>query len=343
MGLSGNEVASRLGVRDRTLRDWERRWSEQSLEPISRGRPPERVDRTLRWTILAVMGLVGPHVGLPTLAGLFPDVARSELIELQRRFRRMCKRGRQRFLVHALRWTRPGAVWAIDFSDPPTPIDGLYGKLLCIRDLASGYQLWALPCHEATAAVALGALRALCRWMPMPLVIKCDNGSAFVSAEMKAWAKEQGILLLYSPPATPAYNGSIEAGIGSIKTRAHIESVRNDRPGEWTCDDVEAAQAQANQTARPRGADGPTPASLWHGRIPLADADRQLFRETYAECYARERSARGMFPDFDLQHAEQASIDRVAITRALMKHGFLLVRRRRVSLPISSRKLARIS
>jgi hypothetical protein len=32
-------------------------------------------------------------------------------------------------------------VWAIDFAEPPQPIDGSYTRLLAVRDLGSGYQL----------------------------------------------------------------------------------------------------------------------------------------------------------------------------------------------------------
>jgi transposase InsO family protein len=301
------------------------------------------VDRRLRWSVLAVMGLIGPHVGLPTLRSLFPAVSRSELVELQARFRRIDRRGKKRWLVHALRWTTAGSVWAMDFTEPPGPIDGQYGKVLCIRDLASSYQLLSLPCPGETTEVAVAALRALWRWVPPPLVLKLDNGSAFVSGAFKRLAAEHGVLLLYSPPGTPSYNGGVEAGNGSIKIRAHLESARNDRPGDWTCDDVEAARRQANELARPRGPYGPSPAESWHARLPLGEAGRELFRETYAECYACERSARGMLPDIELQHGQQAAIDRVAITRALLRHGFLLIRRRRVSRPISAPKAARIS
>jgi hypothetical protein len=42
--------------------------------------------------------------------------------------------------MQVLHWTRPGAVWAIDFAEPPLPIEGSYSRLLAVRDLASGYQ-----------------------------------------------------------------------------------------------------------------------------------------------------------------------------------------------------------
>ena len=50
-----------------------------------------------------------------------------------------------RVVVETLSWNRPGAVWAIDHSQPPRPVDGCYDKILAIRDLTSGMQLaWAV-------------------------------------------------------------------------------------------------------------------------------------------------------------------------------------------------------
>jgi hypothetical protein len=68
--------------------------------------------------------------------------------------------------------------------------------------------------------------------------------------------------LLFSPPHTPRYNGSIEAGIGSLKTRTERHATRASHPGYWTCDDVAAAESEANATARPQGETGPMPNEL---------------------------------------------------------------------------------
>jgi hypothetical protein len=48
-------------------------------------------------------------------------------------------------------------------------------------------------------------------------------------------------------PGCRAIMAGCEAGIGGLQTRAHCEAARRDRPGEWTCDDVLAAQLSANQ------------------------------------------------------------------------------------------------
>lgn len=51
--------------------------------------------------------------------------------------------------------------------------------------------------------------------------------------------KLRHVTLLLSPPFFPSYNGAIEAGIGSLKTRAHLEAARHGHSCEWNCDDLE--------------------------------------------------------------------------------------------------------
>ena len=342
-GLSPEEGALRLGVPARTVRRWCRRWKERELRsPIPRGRPPEHVDeRTRRW-FLAAMFLLGPETGLPTLQRLFPQVARGELVELQRRYRRAWRR-KQGLLAKVLHWTRPGSVWAMDFTEPDNPIEGIYPEILAVRDLGSGYTLAALPALAEDTATTMGLLGAMTRVHGTPLVLKMDNGSAFRSYDVKTWARANGVLPLYSPPYVPAYNGSIEAGGGSLKVRAHHQSVRHGRPGEWTCDDVEAARLQGNETGRPWGRQGPTPDEVWHSRAPISDNERAAFLDTYLAHARAERRERGMGEHEVLSHEEQSAVDRMAISRALIDHGLLKVRTRRITPPVVRAKTAKIT
>jgi transposase len=336
-GIRLKVVAKHLGVSPQTLRRWERRWRRDRMALHPRGRPPVHTDRAVRQLILEILQEMGPETGLPTLRKMFPGVARAELQELQRHARFRFRR-RRKWLVHVLNWTQAGIIWAMDFSDPPAAIDGVYTKLLCIRDLASGYQLTAIPCRDKSTGVALDALDALVRWHGAPLVLKCDNEGAYRSNKLKSWARRNNVLLLFSPVVTPEYNGAIEAGIGSIKVRAHYQAARHGRPGEWTCDDIEAAVQQANETALPKGLGGPTPEKMWEDRKTISGARREMFYRTYRKHHARECTERGLYWNPFLRHGEQATIDRAAIRRSLVEHGYLVFRRRRISLPNSRRK-----
>lgn len=307
-----------------------------------RGRPVEDLDRPMRLEILTVFSLMGPHASLAAFRDLFPAVARGALENLLARCRSLYRR-RNRWLVHTLRWTSPGTVWAADFTEPPAPVDGLYGRLLLVRDLASGRQLLALPCHGEGAGLVVTALRLLFRLYGPPLVLKMDNGSAFISGEVETLLREHRVCALFSPPGTPAYNGSVEAGIGSLEVRAFYESARHDRPGEWTCDDVAAARRQANETAHPWGLGGPTPDAAWHRRAPITETDAQRFRSAYDLHRQRECAERGIPSWQQRSRWLRASIDRVALSRALIERGYLLIRSRRVTPPITLHYAGRIS
>ena len=108
---------------------------------------------------------------------------RAELKDILRRYRRIWRKRNQQPL-HVLHWTQPGAVWAIDFHGPRPLIDGLYPHLLAVRDLPSGQQLLWLPVarHDAPTAV-VHALTGLFVVHGAPLVLKSDNGSAFIAED----------------------------------------------------------------------------------------------------------------------------------------------------------------
>lgn len=336
------EMAGHLGRVPRTIRRWRAAWHQNHLQTKPRGRPAATVEQSIRQAVIMCLAFLGPEVGIPTLEWIFPHVSRSVLTDLRQRYRRLA-RLELRSLLHVLIWHRVGAVWAADFAKPPLPIDGLYKRIFNVRDLASGEQLMAMPVYDETAATVIKMLEILLHWCGIPLVLKVDNGSAFIAHEVRDWARDHGIHLLYSPPQTPAYNGAIEAGTGSIETRAFHQAARHGRPWEWTCDDVASARLQANETARPRGRNGPTPDEAWTKLEPISDGERATFDAVYRRHEATERQQRGVQDGVQLQRAQQASIDRVALGRALIECGFLSFRRRRITPRIPKRKADRFS
>ena len=335
-------TATSLGLSASTVSMWQRGWTSSRLRMEARGRPAQRADHETRDCVIAVFQLMGPGVGLPVLQEFFPEVARRELEDLLRRYRDAHLK-KSRALVHALRWQRVGAVWAMDYTEPPCAVDGIYGSILVVRDLSSGMQLMALPVEAATAEETTAALEALFRAYGAPLVLKSDNGSAFTAEEVERFLEAHGVYHLLSPPRLPTYNGACEAGIGSLKTRAHHESARNDRPGEWTCDDVEAARIMANETSRPGGFHAPTPNERWRIRLLLSPKERESFKASVEALREEVRKELGCLPGIDPGAATSAAIDRRAITRALVAHGILKLRRRRITLPISITLSSRIS
>ncbi len=232
----------------------------------------------------------------------------------------------------ACTWTNIGSVWAIDYTEPPVAIDGEFRYLLCVRDLASGCMLLALPCRFADAQTTVSALLLLFAGHGVPLVLKSDNGSHFVADSVRELLLHRGVTLLHSPPYTPQYNGACEAGLGALKTRTHHLAAREGDPATWTCNQVEAARLQANRIDVARR--GSTPEQLFASRSPIDDQQRQQFLGAVAaRSQQRWDDAVGTNlmprPSFDV-------IRRQATTDALLGIGLLQLRRRPVRQPLPS-------
>ena len=336
LGLSLPETAHLLHLAPRTLRDWRDDFAIEMPPLPLLGRPTQRSPREDRTAVLDVLNELGPTIPLATLRECFPDMARAELADLLKRYRRVWRK-RYEAAPWTLLWRRVGAVWAMDFSEAPHAIDGNESYLFAVRDLASHQQLLWLPTPDLSADTAITALRTLFTLQGAPLVLKADNGSAFIAEAMRDFLSPFGVSLLFSPPYTPRYNGAIEAGIGSLKTRTERYADREGHPGYWTLDNVCAAQIEANATARPRGETGPTPDQSWSTRRPLTPAERQQFQETVAhqrELWNEQEAS---------SNKEDRRMQREAIRRALVEHGILLFSRRRLPLPITTQKTAIIT
>jgi transposase InsO family protein len=252
--------------------------------------------------------LHGPHVSVSTLQAWCPGASRRALAAWQR-----AERHHDRQRLRVLRWSCAGRVWAMDFSHAPQRIDGQYRALLHVRDLASRCVLAALPVPRLSTSVVCGLLRALCADADPPLVLKVDNGSAFRSEAVRAWAHAVGTRLLYSPPRTPRYNGAIEASIGALTTRAHHAAVAHGHPEYWTCDDVEGARLAANGETGGRTAH--TPWHCWRQQSPITARERRRFLD---HCAAMTRT----------MTRNPRVHERIAIVDTLQRLGYVSITRR---------------
>ncbi len=331
--LSGREVAAAVGVSARTLRRWRQR--EQGGEPLSRpaGRPPTRVDREQRQGVIRALFELGPFAGVPVIRALCKQVPYRQIARMKRRFARVLQR-RWGWYRKRLTWLRAGAVWAMDFTKPKAKLPGRDGRLLHVRDLASGAELHVVPCRGERSSVVHATLTVLFMALGIPLLIKMDNGGAFTAGATKTLMAEHGVVALYSPTYTPSYNGSCERGGGTLKRRiAHHAYLRGD-PGRWTDADLATAQRQANTTARPWGATSPTPAECFRARRPITAEEREAFQRTrdaeIENMVETHKETSRRMPTC----SEHADIERLAAQRALCENGYLEFRRGRLSTPI---------
>jgi len=330
-----------LRVSSRTLASWKCRKVRGELMPRLRGRPCREVTYTERVTVETLLEETGPRLGLPTLQACCSDVPHCVLAYLLESYRRQFQ-AEHRLVVESLRWLRPGSIWAIDHSQPPRPINGCYSQILAIRDLASGMQLAWTPVADATAAEALPVLEALVAQHGPPLVLKSDNGSAFISQRFAEWLAAWQIVPMFSPVRMPRYNGAIEAGIGGMKRRTEILAAGQDRLVDWTCDDLFAALVWANEDHYSRGVAAGNAASRFAARPTLGEAERNTFRTAVVK-FEQELYAAACTSGDVLTDKLHAVHHRRAVRHVLVEHDYLSIARRSIPLPIRLAKCAGIT
>jgi transposase InsO family protein len=347
-GGTGAEAARLLNMAERTLRDWahKERLANPEIAPLGRPATHSAVDE--RQAVLTFVKKQDSRVGVPTLRVHFPTIGRNELADMMQRYRRVLHE-RYPETQHVLHWQCPGRVLAIDFAEPSflgaawslPPVDGLYPYMLAVRDLATGYQLAWLPLLAMTAEAVMAVLARLFAIHGAPLVLKFDNGPQFRADDMKKFLSWAGVIYLYSPPYWPRYNGSIEAAIGSLKSRTEEQAAAAGHYGLWTMGDVAAALREAN-SGHPRRLHGRTPVEAWATRASISEVERVRFELAVDRERMTARSESGIALDENLDHWQEAEVDRVAVSRALVGHDYLLYRRRRVPQTFRGRKVAKV-
>jgi hypothetical protein len=265
--------------------------------------------------------VTGPSVGLPALRRLFPHVLPCVLTELISRYRRVWRR-RYRKRGFQLDWRRAGAVWAIDHSQACHPVDGIYPYLFAVRDLGSKCQLAWHPCRTERAEEVIPVLMGLFQQHTPPLVLKSDNGSAFIAEEIKDLFDRYEVAHLRSPARTPSYNGALERSNGTLKTYTQLRATHQGHPVRWTTQDLEEARHLANTVSRPWGHEGPTPQESWDGRQRPSREQRSQFFAALAEHRLRVMDELGVQAN-GISAEDMARVDRYAIRRTLEQLDYL--------------------
>ena len=157
--------------------------------------------------------------------------------------------------------------------------------------MTSGQTLLWRAVAAATAAVVIAELDWLFTLHGPPLVLKSDNGSAFIADEARSHLRRWSVFRLFSPPRRPQYNGAIEASIGSLKTRTAKHCDLAGHPEVWTAAALEAARLEANH-GRPKRLRGLTPEQVWECRMALPVEERTAFAATVEQFRRAERAER---------------------------------------------------
>jgi hypothetical protein len=211
----------------------------------------------------------------------------------------------------------------MDFSQARSPVDGIYPYILAVRDLASHQQLVWQPVPNERAETVLPILLELFAQHGPPLVLKSDNGSAFIAEVARSALQLATVTQLFSPAAHPQYNGALERSNGTLKTYTHQHAIGEGHPFYWSSEDLEKARELANHISRPWGHRGPSPQQVWQERVPLTAEARAVFQFILAQ--QRQDAAADLRLDLhdELSHADRSRLDRLAISRTLEQLGYL--------------------
>jgi hypothetical protein len=206
-------------------------------------------------------------------------------------------------------------------------VDGIYPYIFAVRDLASHRQLAWQPVASEKADAVLPVLADLMREHGAPLVLKSDNGSAFVAEVTKAMLDEAAVSQLFSPAGHPQFNGSLERSNATLKTYTHQQAIAEGHPFGWTSDDLERARELANTISRPWGHRGPSPDQRWRSRTPITDQQRAQFEQLLTEHRSIAAEDLGLDLSAQLSHVDRSRLDRLAIGRTLEELAYLTKRR----------------
>lgn len=338
LGYRVAETAEVLGLKPCTLTKWEKDWRTDRLQPATLGRPRARLSYEAFETVTALFTISGPVLSLDVLRSLFPFEAPAALEEYRHFLSKLAKR-QEKLSLQTLNWMRSGAVWAMDIFYPPKPIDGQFPYVLVVRDLATGCNLLAQPLPNREMTGIVQALEFLFGTLPKPLVLKSDN--EFDADLFAQCLQRHKVFHLLSPPQFPRYNGAAEAGIGSLKTRTFFEAARNNRPCDWTCDDLEAGRCRINELSRPKGFLVSSPEEAFRHVRPITQTTWDSFALAVENFKVEARKRLGLLEKLveqdALSRSDRNAVLRLALALALVDQGFLSVRRKRFSPPFPLR------
>ena len=198
------------------------------------------------------------------------------------------------------------AGWAIDGTWLDQCVEGSGRRALIVVDLHSKKTLALESVSGERAFEVERVLVELIRKHGAPLVLKLDNGSAFISLRIALLCAQYGITLMHSPPRRPAYNGTCEVSGRWAKRRAQAAAnVRGD--GTLTQADLDRAVTYV-------------------GVLPKVDeALRARFLAMVEQEMAIVAAERGVALDGTLRDHVRRSLGRVAARRALQACHILTI------------------
>lgn len=239
-----------------------------------------------------------PTWGLPRLRKEVAGLPKNATARYLRRVKRILTKRRRRNW-RRLAWLVPNAVWAIDGTWLDRPVFGFTRRALVVVELCRRKLLALEPVPGERAAAVVALLRRLFALHGPPLVLKADNGSAFIAESVAELCREHGVALMHSPVRRPRWNGTCEVSGRWAKRRAE-EAAERRGGGDLTREDLAAAVG---------------PVLLGE---PVAPELRDRFREALQVQLAAVVAEWGLAGSAELADHQRRTLGRVAAQRALL-------------------------
>lgn len=166
-----------------------------------------------------------PAIGLPRLRSLVDDLPKNATATYIRRLKTLLARRRRRRWCR-VQWLVPGAVWAIDGTWLERPVPGFGRRALIVVELHHRRVLALQAVRGERAADVRALLLRLIARHGCPLVLKADNGSAFIARSVAELCRNHGITRMHSPVRCPRWNGTCEVSGRWAKARALAAAAR---------------------------------------------------------------------------------------------------------------------
>lgn len=218
-GVKLDDLAKRLGVTKRTLRNWKTK-AKRDCE-LRSGRPRYTRSDHIRALILVARELKRQgYPGSPAISSVLKDKVQLRLI---RKYVSAIKERRRTKKLEFLRLNRisvqvqaTNVIWTQDGTHLGRKKNKAIEAQL-IKDRASKKIICAMTGEAANGKEVVRTLELLKISRELPLVWMTDNGAAYCNEDVKKFMDREKIIHVRSLPRTPQHNGAAEVMMREIK------------------------------------------------------------------------------------------------------------------------------
>lgn len=127
--------------------------------------------------------------------------------------------------------------WSMDFMHDQL-MDGRTFRLFNVLDDFNREGLGIEVDFSLPAERVIRSLEQIIEWRGKPQYLRCDNGPEYISGALQAWAKRQGIGVMYIQPGKPQQNAYVER---------YSRTVRYDWLNQYLFESIEEVQEFATR------------------------------------------------------------------------------------------------